>query len=329
MYPIDSMVHFGIFVKEQVDHISDMYDVDSKVYFLNAREEGKTKYLRSLFEIPRLIRKMKPDVIHIHYGISGLFLLFYRPQADVYLTFHGGDVLADQGFYFQNIISTLVARRVKKVFVLNSEMEVLAKSIGTDFELLPCGVDTDFFTPLSKGVHLNTKPLIIFPGDPKLSVKNYALFKEVVQSIESRLGETIEIKCICGMSRNEVRDTLAAADCLVMTSISEGSPQVVKEALACNLPVVSVDVGDVRTVLQDIPSCHIATTYDSSTLADFVLEVLADARGLIRDAFIAKGQYDNVSICKRLYDNYCGNGSSHPIEIRPILETSKKWEAVQ
>jgi glycosyltransferase involved in cell wall biosynthesis len=69
-----------------------------------------------------------------------------------------------------------------------------------------------------------------------------------------------------------------AADVLLVTSFTEGSPTVVQEAMACNLPVVSVDVGDVRERLQGVAACEVVVGRDPNELGNALAGVLLAAK---------------------------------------------------
>lgn len=304
MYPVKSMQYYGIYVKEQIDYLTEHFDINSYLYFINSYEFGKFEYVKSIYKIRSIVKQRKIDVIHIHYGLSGLFLLFYRPKVNIFLTFHGGDIQHDQGRLIQNLLSKLIARKVKRVFVLNQEMVKEVQKLNIDYELLPCGINTDFFKNSAIKDISSTTKLVLFPGDPARDVKNYPLFQDVLKIARKMTPYEIRSECIHDMSRIEVRNALSTANCLLMTSTSEGSPQIVKEALSCGLPVVSVNVGDVEKMLENIPSCYISITRDPLELAKMILKAIDGDVSNIRDAFVRKGLYDNRTICKRLIENY-------------------------
>ncbi|MBK0381649.1 glycosyltransferase family 4 protein [Pedobacter sp. SD-b] len=306
MFPYPKSINFGVFVKEQIDCLVDNFGIIAKTYFINAQEEGNLVYLKSVFKIFRILKKDEEiDIIHIHYGLSALFLLFFRPKKKIFVTFHGSDILKKQGRYIQVIISKYIAKKVDKVFILNDEMEEIMKKLNVNYEVLPCGVNADFFD-IDPGIQKKEENLrlVLFTGDPERSVKNYPLFKEVIQILKAKSQFNINFNCIHNMSRAEVRAVLNQSDCLLMTSISEGSPQVIKEALACNLPVVSVPVGDVGIVIQDIPNCFISDSYDANQLAALTIKALENRGAPIRETFLKKGRYENKAVCKRIFENY-------------------------
>src|SRR5262249_36868175 len=91
-------------------------------------------------------------------------------------------------------------------------------------------------------------------GNP---VKRPGLARDAVEATK-RLGINAEIHQLSGVAHNEVPVWLNASDIVLLTSLHEGSPNIIKESLACNVPVVSVDVGDVRERIQGIEGCYLA-----------------------------------------------------------------------
>jgi glycosyltransferase involved in cell wall biosynthesis len=304
MYPTVNNPFFGIFIKEQIDALKKNHTFQEEIYFINGLYKSKLEYIKSIFTIPYIIVKNKPDIIHIHYGISGLFLLFYKPTIPVYLTLHGSDFLIHGSNKWQVWISKVIAKRVNKIFVQNQEMRDLGITINPNIEILTCGVDTDFFKPLdSKRLTFNKK-VIVFPSSPKRLEKNYSLFSKVLKKIEIQLNEKVIIKCIDKMNRIEIRDLLSSANCLLMTSISEGSPQVIKEALSCGLPVVSTPVGNVKEMVKNVPNCYVSDSFNVEELSSLVLRSLDGNKNGIRKSFLNKQIYDNSEIAARLANFY-------------------------
>lgn len=304
MFPTKKSPAFGIFVKEQIQSIASTLDCQYDLYFINATEQGNWQYLKSIFALPYKMSRGRYDIVHIHYGISGLFLLFFKPRAKTFLTLHGADILEKQGRNVQVFFTKLILRKVHKVFILNKEMEDIIAPLNANYEIIPCGVDMDFFKPVQKR-RLNTNnKLILFPGDPSVIVKNFSMFEKVILLLKARSPYEIRFQCIKGLTRLAVRDLMNEADCMVMTSLSEGSPQVIKEALACDLPVVSVPVGDVNLMVSNTPNCRISETYSANELCDLVLLSLKQDRNGIRKAFTDKKIYDQRSVTRRIIESY-------------------------
>ncbi len=304
MFPTLNHPFFGIFIKEQIDALKNNFEFEEEVYLINGLHKSKFEYLKSIFLIPFLIIRNKPDIIHIHYGISGLFLLFFKPKIPIYLTLHGCDFLDHGSNRWQVWISKVIAKKVDQIFVQNEEMRNLGVTINPKTEILTCGVDTSFFNPENAKIQAFDKKVIIFPSDPQRVEKNYPLFSKVINRLETVLNDKIIIKSIDKMSRIEIRDLLSSADCLLMTSISEGSPQVIKEALSCGLPVISVPVGNVKEMVDSVPNCYVSSSFDVGELCSLVVDCLSNEKGAIRKEFIGKYIYDNSNIASRLADFY-------------------------
>ena len=83
----------------------------------------------------------------------------------------------------------------------------------------------------------------------------------------------------------------------------EGSPQFVKEAMACNCPIVSVDVGDVKEVIDSVENCYLAP-YDAKDIAEKLRIVLADGRRTNGRDKILKMGLDSESVAKKIVEIY-------------------------
>jgi glycosyltransferase involved in cell wall biosynthesis len=161
-------------------------------------------------------------------------------------------------------------------------------------EIIPCGVDLEVFSPRDRiqarmrlGLSLEDK-LILFPFDPSRKLKRYDLACSVV----SALGATnVHIMTVCGTPNDEMPWYYSAADAMILCSESEGSPTSVKEALACNLPIVSTDVGDVREIMGKIEGCEICDSNVPDLVRGLrrVLERPSDKRV---EGFVHMARYD-------------------------------------
>jgi teichuronic acid biosynthesis glycosyltransferase TuaC len=98
---------------------------------------------------------------------------------------------------------------------------------------------------------------ILFPSNCENPIKRFDLALASVEAIR-RSGIDAEVHQLQGVPHAEVPIWINASDVLLLTSAHEGSPNIVKEALACNVPVVSVDVGDIRERIQGIGGCYLA-----------------------------------------------------------------------
>ncbi|MDX6512108.1 MAG: teichuronic acid biosynthesis glycosyltransferase TuaC [Gaiellaceae bacterium] len=251
MYPSAAEPAFGCFVKEQVEDLVAL-GVDADVVQIDGRESS-VNYGRAVGEIRRRTGGRYYDLVHAHYGLTGAVAAVQR-QTPVITTFHGSET----GYVrWQSWVSRVVARTTVPVFVSAEN----ARAVGISSpRVIPCGVDTDLFSPVPReGARreLGWEPTgryVLFPGGASNRRKRHDLFLAAVEEA-NRDGLGLQPVTLEGWSRQEAVLVMNAVDVVVMTSDWEGSPMAVREALACSTPVVSVDVGDVRTVLEGLPGC--------------------------------------------------------------------------
>ena len=247
-------------------------------------------------ELLKFIKRYDIELIHAHYGLSGLLAAIQR-KIPVVITFHGSDINQKSTRHFSKLASKL-----SKYNIVVEKSFIGKIKLRKNYSILPCGVDLSVFKTVSKhearsALNINeSEKIILFSSSFNNPVKNYPLAKEAADKIPG--AKLVEL---AGYSREQVNLLMNAADILLMTSFNEGSPQVVKEALACNLPVVSTPVGDVPELLKGVNACRIVS-YNSSEIASAIQQIISPPTR--SDGNIKITSYDNRVIAKRLIKIY-------------------------
>ena len=274
MWPIPEHQYYGIFVKEQVEGLQKYFpEIKNKVWFINGFK-NRINYFLSIIQINRHLITNKYDIIHIHFGLSGLFLLA-NPfiKVPIVTMLHGSDINTDKSNKLVSMISKLVVRRSNHVFYINDKIRAILKNQNSKLEYLPCGINTDIFK--CRRVKNKTATVkVAFPASFQRPEKNYAFFCKVIDFLNTNYHLQTEIIEIHGKSRIEVCDILNSVDVLVMTSFREGSPQIIKEAMCCNTPIVTSNVGNVSVLLEKVNNCHVIDVFEEGLFCNAILDIL-------------------------------------------------------
>ncbi len=270
MYPSADRPVMGTFVAEQVESLRRR-GLEVDVLFIDG-PGGKQNYLRGVGDVRRAT--VRPyDLLHAHYVFCGVIALAQR-RLPIVLTQHG--IEAQQGWTVG--LCRWTSRRV--AHTIASSPAVADALRLPRVTVIPCGVDADLFRPMPQEAARQAlglpaeAPLVLFVGDPRPE-KRLPLLQAAFAQLQTRRPEA-QLILVHSEPRERVALYMNACDVLALTSVAEGSPMVVREALACNLPVVSTDVGDVRALLADLPGCFIARP-DPGDLADQLAQALAFA----------------------------------------------------
>jgi teichuronic acid biosynthesis glycosyltransferase TuaC len=254
-YPTDETPGDSPCIQEQELALRDLgHTVDVLVI---PKGQSPLKYLRAMGQVFQAVQIRKQyDVIHAHYGYCGI-VARAQFQSPVVVTFRGSDVYVPK----EKWLGWLVARVVDQTIVMTEDMKrILGRR---DIQVIPYGIDTALFAPQPReqarqGLGLApTAPLVLFPYDPARRVKRYDLVRAAVDFLAPEFPE-VQVLAMHAKSHAEVAAYMNASDVMVLASDSEGAPVAIREALACNLPVVSVDVGDVTEVTRGVTGCYIA-----------------------------------------------------------------------
>ena len=357
----DKNGRFAPFIEEQMAAL-EARGIEVLRYGITGK--GIIGYLRELPALRRAIKQHRPDIIHAHYGLSGLLANLQR-MVPVVTTYHGSDINVPSILSFSKIAMRLSAHNIfvsmrNVVIALGDEaMRLLGdKAKGTENgeadiqaftpytlhstpteaftpknTLLPCGVNIPL--PWSELQHHKVEQLtlnqwvhgkldkevkyVLFAGAFDNAVKDPELAKSVIavynssftnsqspianlQSLIANLQiELIELK---GYTRDQVTALMYNCHALLMTSKTEGSPQVVKEAMACGCPIVSVDVGDVAERTSGVEGCYVVPTREPKDIAEALRKALAFGRRTNGRERIIEIGLSNEQVAKQLEGIY-------------------------
>jgi len=267
-----------------------------KIDFYSVTRKGFLGYLSCRRGLLQKINDFQPDIIHAHYGLSGLLANLQR-HVPVVTTYHGSDINKPKVLWFSKWTI-----RLSRFNIFVSQKNINTAKPKEDFALIPCGVNFDVFKPLNKiecrwkmGFSEDEK-LVLFSSNFDNQVKNPQLAKEVIKLLPG--VKLLELK---DYTREQVCLLMNAVDAVLMTSHTEGSPQFIKEAMACNCPIVSVDVGDVKEVVGDTKGCFVCSRSEKD-IADALKHIFdINKRTLGRDKIL---KFDNQLVVKKLIDIY-------------------------
>ncbi|MEJ5200770.1 MAG: glycosyltransferase [Anaerolineales bacterium] len=232
-------------------------------------EIGGISFFKYFLSLPKIWRRLSQvDLLHAHYGYCGWVarLQFRRP---VVVTFMGSDVLGarvESGrmkffSYIEIFLNKILARLVDAVIVMTEQMAQQLKPVRS--HVISYGIDVERFHPMDKrrcreqlGWDQNRR-YILFPANPDDPNKNFLMAREVFEQLKGRMNEPMEMVALKGVLADHVPLYMNACDLMLMVSHSEGSPNVVKEAMACNLPIVGVAVGDTAELLNSVPGYRV------------------------------------------------------------------------
>jgi glycosyltransferase involved in cell wall biosynthesis len=272
----------------------------------------QAKYARAL---PRVCRHLAcVDVVHAHYGYCG-WLARAQVHRPIVVSFMGDDLLGtpDPRGHLTAFSRLMVffnrhlARLVSAVIVKSEQMARVVAPVPA--HVIPNGVDLAVFRPIDARAARAALGwsddcyYVLFPSSPDLPRKNFALAQESVRRSSAHLGRPIELVPLRGLAHDQVALYMAASHVLLMTSLLEGSPNAVKEAMACNLPVVSVPVGDVPSLLGGVDNSAVCPR-DPQAIAHVLAAILTgDGRSNGRDALQRKA-LDSESVARQIIAIY-------------------------
>ncbi len=283
------------FITEQVNSLIGL-GVEADYFLVN--QKGFTGYLKERKHLIGKIKSYQPDLIHAHYGLSGLLANLQR-SIPVVTTYHGSDINEPKVYPFSRLCMMLSKHNI---FVSKKNLKKAGLKNGQS--LIPCGVDINLFIPEDKtsarkelGLDV-TKKYVLFAGAFLNTVKNAILAQKAVALLKD-----VEILELSGYSRDQVVQLMNAVDVVLMTSFTEGSPQFIKEAMACNCPIVSVSVGDVPEVTEGIDGCYLST-YEPEDVAEKIQQALTFGKRTGGRKRILELHMDLESVGKRVLEVY-------------------------
>jgi len=274
-WPSAENPHAAIFVVRQVEFLRAR-GIDVKVFHFRG-SGNPLNYLRARKGFKKVEDEFQPDIVHAQWGQSVIPTL--PKSRPLVITYRGDDlegVINANGEYglkshVLKRVGKFVARFADQIAVVSPHLIPKLKT-GVPIHVIPSGLDFSVM-PLGskqeakKSLGLSdSKKYILFPNNPKDPRKNMRLIQEVLDMLNEEERKDLELRIVFGVSHQEILLNLKAADLLIFTSLHEGSPNVVKEALANDVAIVSVPVGDVPYRIAHIPGCFLSSSYEPDDL---------------------------------------------------------------
>ncbi len=289
------------FIREQVGSLCEQ-GCDCEYYHIKGK--GIVGYLREVPKLRRRIGEWNPDVVHAHFGLSCLVANLATRRVPVVSTYHGSDINVPSVRRFSKIAMQLSAWNI---FVSKRSVDIAQPK--KHWSLIPCGVslsDDQLLSRVEARKALGwstTDKKVLFAGAFNNEIKDPALAKQAIDDLRLKI-EDLELIELKGYTRQQVNALMCAANCLLMTSKTEGSPQVIKEAMACGCPIVSVDVGDVAGRTEGAEGCYVVPSREPKDIAAALEKVIAfDGKTNGREKILEYG-LTNEQVAQRIVRIY-------------------------
>lgn len=264
--------------------------------------KGAKAYLRAAWKLRKMIRAERPDIVHGHYSLCGwvanIACLGLCKKPKIVVSILGS-------FPTKGKKWKLVRWSIKHLWdatIVKSQRT--ASQLELPVNIIPNGVNLEIFETQETHVARKAvgfeegKKYIIWCSNPDRPEKDWALAQAAVHNIDA------ELVAVFNKTPQEVCTYMNAADCLLLTSVSEGSPNVIKEAMSCNCPIVTTNVGDVTERLENLDGCYVVDSREPKELAEAIRKALAFGKRTEGRKRIIVDQLEISQIAKRIKQIY-------------------------
>lgn len=313
-----------VFAKRQAVSLQKA-GVEVKTFFLASRTSPVLLF-KEWLRLRSEIRNFKPHLIHSQYGTITAFLCAFGTSLPLVVTFWGSDLNPVPSInrlraLIGRVFSNLAALRAAHIICVTRQLKDRLWWGRNRATVIPGGVNLNVFHPRCKDEArfalgwTHADPTILFNAGKFPEVKRLDLAEAAAEAAKSFCANIRLVVLRGGVDPEAVPLFLNAADCLLVTSDWEGSPNIVKEALACNLPVVSVDVGDVAERLEKVTPSRIVRR-DPHQLGAALAEVLSfkcrsNGREMIQE-FSEEREAERIRI---IYEGVTRRGDCRPLNL--------------
>lgn len=310
-WPTEDTPRTTVFIKRQVEFLR-MAGVTVEPFFFEGAQRP-WRYLTGWIRVRRRLARERFDLVHAQFGQTALLALPKR--VPLVVTFRGDDLMGIIGRNGRPTLagrllrklSGFVARRADAVVLVSEHMrQFLPRAVRKSAAVIPSGLDLRYVRPHPQtearaqlGLPTDRR-LVLFAANPAHPRKRFALAQRAVELLKPDLP--VDLVLAWGVRHERMPLYMSACDVLVLTSLHEGSPNVVKEALACDLPVVSVAVGDVPDRLRHVDGCEVCTDGRPETIAAALRRVLERGRRIHGRQAVA--HLDEALLAQRVIDIY-------------------------
>jgi len=265
--------HYGIvpFIKSQGESLIEK-GID--LVFFKIKGNGIRGYLKNIKLLRNHINQNSYDIIHAHYGLTGLVCVMAHTKVPVVLSVMGSDAYGafnidgkrEKSSYLDMFITQIALLFVKAIIVKSSNILKFVPYLNKSY-IIPNGVNFKLFKPYKNKLNCKSVLFLANNSDPR---KNYKLLKSALELLRNK---DVLLLNPYPIDQSQFPHFLNKASVFVLTSYNEGSPNVIKEAMACNIPIVATDVGDIKKVIGNTKGCYISS-FESQDVADKIQKAL-------------------------------------------------------
>jgi glycosyltransferase involved in cell wall biosynthesis len=248
LYPTPAHPERGRFVADQVESLRRIDGVEVELFTF---EPGAPNYVRAGLALRRRYRGTAFDVVHAHHGLGGWTARMLGGDAPLVVTFHGTDLA--HGVVGR--LSRRLARHVALPATVSADLarrELPGSGSSLGVAVLPTGLDMNRFQPMARAearAALGLDPdgrYLLFPADPARSEKRH----DRAAALAAAAGA--QLLTYAATPPEQVPLYVNSASAVVVTSEREGFGLAALEALACDVPVLSTNVGIAPLALSGI-----------------------------------------------------------------------------
>ncbi len=300
------------FIKEQGESLKR---IGIHIDYFPVQGKGVIGYLTAGIKLRKYLKDKDYDLIHAHFTLSGYTAIIGARQTPVVLSLMGSDAYGE--YIGENKVQFLSRYLTVLTYLIQPFVSaIISKSPNIEkyvyqkqkSSLIPNGIDISKFKPVINGFReeLGLNPnlkYVLFLGSKDSVRKNIKLVQKAINQLNSN---DIELVNPYPISHEDIPKYLNSVNALAVSSYMEGSPNVIKEAMACNCPIVSTDIGDVSWVLGNTPGCYIASFHpgDYSNKLQEALDFSIQVGRTKGDERIFKLGLDSESIAKQIFNIY-------------------------